>query len=913
MKKIVVLLVFLLISFQCLSIASEGNSDIEIEMDTLPLIRMPVIIHFVKATYPLNERRLGIEGIVLLRLLVEENGLVEKCEIIKSLHPRLDSNAVKAAQSFRFKPALTEDGPIAVLLDYEYIFSLNEIINSIKPSINLKGQLVEKGKRSPVPYAMVSVHCINPFLDSTLSIPFNRYLEHISGFEGQHREEDMVITTSDSLGFFSFSSLPACSIQISAFCNGYKPFTSKEIIHPDSLLNVKYVITNNSYDNYEITVYGQSTKHEVIQHHISKSEVSGIAGVSGDAVKIVQTLPGVARPDFIDGEMCFRGADAFDSEILLEGLQFYIPFHMGSYKSSYNSEAIESIDYLPGGFSVRYGNAVGGILDLKGRSGRSDRWGGFLDCNIVDGTIFVEGPLSSKVTLLGSLRTSYLHHFLNLVYKHSNLNLPYYLSPQYRDALLRIDFRPNKKHHLFLTTGFFDSGVEFIYPSARGGHDSVNKNSDRLEGMWKWYTIIAGWDWNINRYWKNTFRLNKVGEKDNFQGFGLYSWKDSEGGFFLRNETSWKPNRNIATYFGIFAEHYKWKGKMILPDVYTNILSQDELETKQPLSVAFYALADIKIRDKLLIIPGLRYDYWNIEDHSGTSLPEFWNYKNIDNTNRVSGDPSFRITMRYLINNCHTLKAAIGNYSQYPQPYIARTDKFGNPLLTTTKARHAVLGYEWKINDLLFADIQIYENRQWDKTRKTTLKEQQQGSPFFLDDDKAKIYGLELLLRFNRSKHFFGWLSYTLSKSQRYDFTQNTYIPFDKDQTHNIIAVGTWYLPRNFDCGLRIQYTTGNPITPVIGSKYDEVFLTYLPIEGKRNSERLPPSFQVHVRFGKRMVMKNWILSTYLDIFNASYPLYKSPQGYLYNYDPYDYLINQPDKVQVSELIIPSLGIKAEF
>jgi TonB family protein len=899
-------------------IFADDNKDVTIELDssvqedTAQLIRLPEPVTANEAAYPVQIRRAGIEGVVRVRLLVSETGMVEKCTIIDSLHPVLDSSACNASYQLRFKPALTSSGPVAVELDYEYVFSLKKYIQNIQPVLCISGKLIEKGTRAAVSDATIVLRLLNPESDTTIPIPINQYLQHIASFGKQQYEDGSLITTSDSSGMFSFNSLPACSFQIAIYSNGHTPFTTDDKIQHDSVLDLKYYLTANDGSDYEIITYGKTEKNEIVSHTIKKSEVNGIAGVAGDMVKVVQTLPGVARPNFIDGDMCFRGSDSYDSEILLEGLEYFIPFHMGTYKSSYNSDAIESVEFLPGGFSVRYGNSVGGIMNLKGRSGRSDRLGGSIDCNMVDGTVFVEGPLSKKISFLSSIRTSYLHKIFDVVYKNIDLNLPYYLSPKYRDAILRLDVDPNKNNHLFFTAGAFKGGIDFIYPSARGGHTNVETASNALDGEWKWTMMIGGWDLKINDKLKNEFRINTIKEGDNFAGFGLYKWKDTEKGTNFNNELKWLMKDNVSTSLGITGAAYSWKGNVLVPDLYSNILSNYSPEQFKLFGGAIYLLSDITIGNKLTLTPGLRYDYWGIKNHHGSMIPEFWNYS-FKNTTRFSGDPSFRMNVRYSLNDNHLLKAAIGNYSQYPQPWFANSEEFGNPDLTTTKASHYVAGYEWRILDYINVDFQVYYNRQWDKARATTLNEQNNGMSTFTDDGKAKIFGYELLLKCNRVKNFSGWLSYTLSKSQRFDYELNRYVLFEKDQTHNITAVTTWYLKHGVECGARLQYTTGNPATPVIGSKYDEINMQYQKIMGPKNSIRLPSSFQIHLRCEKQFTMRNWMLSTYLDVFNASYPLYQSPQDYVYNYDPYNYSTGMEDKTQINELIIPSLGIKAEF
>ncbi len=103
-----------------------------------------------------------------------------------------------------------------------------------------------------------------------------------------------------------------------------------------------------------------------------------------------------------------------------------------------------------------------------------------------------------------------------------------------------------------------------------------------------------------------------------------------------------------------------------------------------------------KPTDKLLLIPGVRFDYYKELLYDGPILPEFWDY-GFDNSGFISGDPSFRLNGRYKLTGKHTLKGAVGNYSQIPQPLAQVNDKeLGNPFIPSTKASHYVLGHEWQ-------------------------------------------------------------------------------------------------------------------------------------------------------------------------------------------------------------------------
>src|SRR5439155_20274989 len=79
----------------------------------------------------------------------------------------------------------------------------------------------------------------------------------------------------------------------------------------------------------------------------------------------------------------------------------------------------------------------------------------------------------------------------------------------------------------------------------------------------------------------------------------------------------------------------------------------------------------------------------------------------------------------------------------------------------------------------------------------------------YADLGRARGYGLELRLRHAVTSKFFGWISYTLSRSEAILAAPGTaeasagYRPTDFDQTHNLIVVasrrlGSWQLGARF-------------------------------------------------------------------------------------------------------------------
>ncbi|MGD9202379.1 MAG: energy transducer TonB, partial [Chitinispirillia bacterium] len=266
------------------------------EEDIPPIEKMPELVEFIRADYPEYIYKKGIEGSVLLNLVISDSGTVDSVAVERGVHPFLDSSALKAAAKFRFTPAIAGGEPVSVFLQYEYHFSLKEIVDRLKEYINFTGRLLEKGTRKPIRDALVVITFIDTLYDTTLAVPFSVYREYLGTIDGQYIEEDRLVTMTDSTGNFVFYSLPTGPFKISSPLSGYEEFLERDEIRPNEKLSVVYHIRRISYSDYEVVVYGRAEEKEVSRHQLTLNEIKRIPGLGGDAVKVVQALPGVARP-----------------------------------------------------------------------------------------------------------------------------------------------------------------------------------------------------------------------------------------------------------------------------------------------------------------------------------------------------------------------------------------------------------------------------------------------------------------------------------------------------------------------------------------------------------------------------------------------------------------------------------------
>ncbi|MBN1760953.1 MAG: TonB family protein, partial [Chitinispirillaceae bacterium] len=400
-----------------MSVEADSGGEVAQE-DTLAAPEtLPVLKTFVKAEYPADLVKEGVSGTVSLELLVNETGRVDSVSVIRGVCSRLDRNAAAAARHFVFTPATAAGEPVVVLLQYDYRFTLDDVVDSITPYVNFSGRCLEKGTRKPLSDAVVSLNIIDSTADTSLPVPFGTWMRTIGSFPGQTLDEGRLVAVSDSMGRFQFFAVPACSVKVAVILPGYVTFETEEEIVSEEELTTTYFVESQAYSEYEIVVYGKVTEKEVCRRQLSIGEVRKIPGLGGDAVKVIQTLPGVARPTMGSGEIVVRGSPSWDSRYFVDGMEIPVLYHFGGIKSTYNSEALSTIDFYPGGFGTRYGGAVAGVIEISGRKGTSERLKGSAELSSLDGSIFVEGPIRDSVTFMVSARRSFIGEIIKPIFR----------------------------------------------------------------------------------------------------------------------------------------------------------------------------------------------------------------------------------------------------------------------------------------------------------------------------------------------------------------------------------------------------------------------------------------------------------------------------------------------------------------
>ena len=837
------------------------------QQETAPtgqLTKAPELLNFVDAEYPESAKADKIEAAVVMLLTIDEKGKVTEVSIQESANsPHAFDDAAKAAAlQFSFSPAEIDGKAAPVQIAFKYEFTYTEEVTQVEQKTEtgqLSGLIVEKGTRTPL--AALTVRLVD------------RELE----------------TFTDADGRFVFEGLEPGKVKVEINDEAHYTLLDIQKITAKEENIVKYYLEPRSAQgDGSITVVGRRAKKEVAKRTLTMEEIRKIPGTQGDALKVVQNLPGVARIPFGGGGLVIRGSNPGDSGSTINRHFIPLVFHFGGIRSIFPSELLESIEFYPGNFTPEFGRYTGGIVDARFRRPKDDRLHARVEADVFDAGILLEGPVSENATFAVAGRRSYIDAALSAL---PDDVISFVVAPRYYDYQALYDWKKGK-HRVRLYFFGSDDKLQLVINDPAENNPSLQGTLENSTSLMRLY---SAWDYRISS--KLSHHLS-VATGQNHLEFALgdqLSFLNDVNVVTVRDELTWKKNKQFTLRGGFEGEAYLGTIKLKLPQppqkegqaggtpLSTLDVKQTE-KTFQFYNPGLWIEAQWKPNPDLLLIPGARVD---VDTYLGDIAP----------------DP--RLNLRYTTSRDQegkakgTLKAGVGRYSQRPAP--DETDEtYGNPDLLLEHSAHFSLGYEHRFNQNLDIDVIGFYKHLYGSVSPIddpVLRYDNNGS--------GRIYGLELLLRHNLTSRFFGWVSYTLMRSERKNTGDQEYKLFSLDQTHILTLIAQYKLSSEWEIGARYRYTTGNPQTPYVGAIYDADNDVYVPLPGAVNSARVDPFQQLDLRLDRKWIFNNWQLTAYLEIQNALNRANPERQNYNYNFTQSQVVTSLP--------IIPSIGIRGEL
>lgn len=729
-----------------------------------------------------------------------------------------------------------------------------------------------------------------------------------------------VETTTDETGSFSLGPLPDGSYTIVFQSLGFRRQTrTVQVDGSDVDLSVDMRRAGEgeaAVQLSEVVVSSERETADVSKKTLSKTEIQTLPGAGQDAVRVVESLPGVANQGpagFGSGGLAIRGNGPEESGYYIDG--FFIPqlFHFGGLQTTINSEWLESLDYYSGGYSVRFGEALGGIVELNSRPPTSEKFSGVVDLTNYASFALVEGPIGKGTEAVAeearktgqpakepspwsggaSVRRSFLDFILPEVIPEDQARFT--IAPVFYDYQLAAQYQkdPINNFRIFWV----------------GSVDSLGLVSDETDEEAP--TADQGFDYEVAYHrpilsWTHTPSPkinNRLAVSPLYQVFRVEIYQDKfvegeQNQIELRDDftadlADWNTlSLGMHTGYNLF----NFKADITRPPKEgdpggADLFNDQSFLFDEDLSVYWvngYVEDAFRLFDqRLTLTPGVRgsVGHFDSEDQSATL-----------------GYVDPRFFTRLKTTEALTLKGNVGAYHQYPQG-DELLEPFGNIDLQPELSIAYGAGFEYDFGEGTQADwLEAVTLDAQGYYKQLSNMVAQTGS----DDEKpynnegvGRVYGFEAMLRKALVDHLYGWVSYTYTVSERRDQPGDDWRPFDLDQRHNIVVVGSYEFGplraykgapedvekvRLWRAGARFQWASGLPYTDVDTAIYNADTDSYIPIfSSDINAERNDPLHQLDVRIDKLWLFRTWQLATYLDVQNVY--IQDQPAGYIYNYD----------------------------
>ncbi len=102
----------------------EDEDEVFVVVEQMPVIKGGLQMLYKYVEYPNLARKAGLEGTVVIKLIVSPEGKPTKPEVLKSVHEVLDNAAIAGIMKLEFEPARQRNRPVSVWISIPVVFEL---------------------------------------------------------------------------------------------------------------------------------------------------------------------------------------------------------------------------------------------------------------------------------------------------------------------------------------------------------------------------------------------------------------------------------------------------------------------------------------------------------------------------------------------------------------------------------------------------------------------------------------------------------------------------------------------------------------------------------------------------------------------------------------------------------------------
>jgi TonB family protein len=811
------------------------------------LTKPPRLVRFLEAPYPPSEKAAGRSATVVLELAIDASGSVLQARVTASAGTAFDAAAEQAARQFLFEPAEVDGKPAAIRILYRYEFVLRA---EAPTTAELTGQVRDARTKKLLAGIRVTV-------------------------------DGVTAATTDAEGRFQVQAVAPGQHAIALSGERLTEVQTTETLEAGRRTTVTYdveLLDRNApaeeKDDLEIVVAPPAVEKQVVSTQVVADEARKVPGTQGDVLKVVENLPGVARPALGSGQLVVWGSAPQDTRVFLDGVPLPGLYHQGGFRSVVHSDMVESVELVPGGWAADYGRGIGGLVDVRLKPLDVDGIHGSASADLLDASADVRAKVADRISVEVAGRKSYLDALLPAF---TSRNIGEYVPiPRYYDGQARIVWHPAPGETVELGGLVSGDSVDDDVPSDDPTNVQLQTHATAFQRAWlRWkkqtsdgaeVAVVSSFGFDHDSLVDQFGEVPTALQVDSTMGSVRASWRKRMASWvtvavgldgqltssrFSRTGSNTSPPRPGDDY--VFGQP---PSDQVAHDDGRTISA-----SAAPYGTADFALADGRVH----LVPGVRIEPY-LQTASRTAPP-------VGTTPAVglyeqSTEVEPRVSARWSPVRLLTWKVGWGLYHQPPAP-ADLSSVFGNPTLGIESAQHLLWGVEAGTPDIV-----SFEATAFDTTSKNLAVRNPSPSPLvaqaLVDTGIGRTRGLQFLLRKQLARRLFGWITYTLSRSERANAVGAPYYLYDYDQTNVLSAVGSYELGAGFVVGTRFRYATGYPRTPVTGAYFDVQTGTYEPFFGALNSIRIPAFMQWDIRVARTFAIGRASLETYLDVQNVT-------------------------------------------
>lgn len=698
-------------------------------------------------------------------------------------------------------------------------------------------------------------------------------------------KDSNVGTTTNLKGYYVLSGLKSGKYQFYFRYIGYKTvIIDKNLAEGDDIeLNIFLELEPIVMETAIVTAERDRRELEIKPSQISMQipQLRGIPQVAEpDLFRAIQMLPGVATLSDFSAGLYIRGGTPDQNLILLDQIDVYNPNHMFGFFSSFNTDAIKSVELLKGGFPAMYGGRLSSVLNVVNKEGNREHFHGVTRLSLISSTATLEGPWQHGSWMVSGRRT-----YLDLAAKMIKKELPYY----FYDGHARINFDIDRNNQASV--------------SAYMGNDILDLTESDTHIKLKWGNKT------FSTQWMHLFS-SKLYSHFVFAGSRFDSdteVKFDEISFGILNQITDLAFKGSLTYTPSTRHtiDFGFENKMLDFNLKYKVVDLSYPNSFAGNYYALYFQDNFRLTPLNILQAGLRLDHYTDGN--------YW---------RLTP----RLALKHMLSDQMNLTLSYGQFAQFlnlvQQEGLSFADMWF-PVDHTFKpgrADHYILGFSYDNQKTFSISVEGFYKDYLNLAEYRYQFSEQEGTESDLNHMTAAdnfiagtgyAYGGEVYLR-NNFRGLEGWIGYTLNwvKKQVDGFNLNAeYFP-TYDRRHTITAIQDYRLSRKWRLNFALKFGSGQPYTEATaryqalnpnGTVYDRT------LETKKNAHRLPPYYRLDVGAFYSTRIFGLDSELYLQVINVHN--YKNVWFRYYQFDS-----NPAERKDFTMLpLLPTFGISVNF